>query len=87
MREGIFMYFKSDSPQATYYREIETKVVVEKFDREHLNQVIKVNISSNGKNRDCLPLDRMQGEENNPTFVIFLVYSQENIRVIKITTK
>lgn len=46
---------------------------MEKPGRYHLNQVIKVNIISNGTNRNYSPPDRTLEEECSVTFVIFLL--------------
>lgn len=46
----------------TKYKEKKTNFKVEKLGRYHLNQVIKVNIISNGPNRNYVPSDKMQQE-------------------------
>lgn len=42
------------------YKDKKNDFLVDKSGRHHLNQLIKVPITNNGTNQNCMPPDRMQ---------------------------
>lgn len=71
MRNVIFTWFQSTSPQRFNYKGGKSYFTMENTDRHSLNQLIKMMIEGKGTDQNHVPPDRMQWE-HSVTSVIFL---------------
>lgn len=76
MRNRIFTKFQSISYKILLnYNFLKSNFTAEKLGRQHATKMIKMDITSNGTNQNCVPPDRIQRDKAQLHFCV--IYAKD----------